>query len=57
MSSNPFIWNYPKPGKDIVLQRFKDAWSYFIIQRKKDTTKELIDRLAYEAIADSKFLE
>ena len=54
MSSNPFTWNYPKPGKDIVLQRFKDTWSYFIIHRKKETTKELIDLLAYEAVADSK---
>jgi len=57
MSSNPFTWNYPKPGKDIVLQRFKDSWSYFIVHRKKETTKELIDLLAHEAIADSKSLE
>jgi len=52
MSSNPFIWNYPKPGKNIVLDRFKDAWSYFIIQRQKETTKELIDLLAHEAVGD-----
>jgi hypothetical protein len=57
MSSNPFTWNFPKPGKDVVLQRFKDAWSYFIIRRKKETTKELIDLLAHEAIADTKSID
>ena len=56
MSSNPFPWNYPKPGKDIVLQRLKDTWSYFIINRQKETTRGLIDLLANEAIADSKSL-
>lgn len=57
MSTNPFAWSYPKPGKDVVLKRFKDNWSYFIIRRQKETTRELIDRLASEAIADSKFAE
>ena len=54
MSSNPFPWNYPKPGKNIVLQRLKDAWNYYIINRQKETTRELIDLLANEALADSK---
>ena len=57
MSSNPFTWDYPKPGKEVVLQRFKDAWSYFIIHRQKETTRELIDLLANQAIADSKLTE
>ena len=57
MSANPFTWSYPKPGKDVVLQRFKDAWNYFIIYRQKETTKNLTDLLAYEAIADSKSIE
>ena len=57
MSSNPFTWNFPKPGKDVVLQRFKDTWSYFIIRRKKETTKELIDLLAQEANADAKSID
>jgi hypothetical protein len=54
MSSNPFPWNYPKPGKDIVLQRFKDTWRYFIVHRQKESTKELVDLLVNEAFADSK---
>ena len=54
MPTNPFIWDYPKPGKDVVLQRFKENWIYYIIQRQKKTTKELIDGLAYEAFEDSK---
>jgi hypothetical protein len=54
MSTNPFTWNYPKPGKEIVLQRFRESWSYFIIHRKRETTKEFFDLLANEAIADSK---
>ena len=52
ITTNPFTWSFPKPGKDVVLQRFKDTWSYFIIRRKKETTKELIDLLAHEAIID-----
>lgn len=54
MPSNPFTWDYPKPGKDAVLQRFKENWRYFIIQRQRKTTKELIDTLANEAFEDSK---
>jgi hypothetical protein len=57
MPSNPFTWNDPKPGKEIVLHRFKDAWNYFIIHRKKESTKELIDLLAQEAVTDSKSIE
>jgi len=52
MSTNPFAWNYPKPGKDAVLQRFQDNWNYFILHRQRETTKELIDLLANEAFAD-----
>lgn len=54
MPSNPFTWDYPKPGKDAILQRFKENWRYFIIQRQRKTTKELIDTLANEAFEDSK---
>ena len=54
MPSNPFTWDYPKPGKDVVLQRFKENWMYFVIQRQRKTTKELIDTLANEAFEDSK---
>jgi len=57
MATNPFTWDYPKPGKEVVLQRFKDTWSYFIIHRQKENTKELIDLLANQAIADSKLTE
>ena len=57
MPSNPFTWDYPKPGKDVVLQRFKEDWMYFLIQRQRKTTKELIDRLANEAFEDSKRFE
>ena len=56
MSTNPFAWNYPKPGKDVVLQRFQDNWNYFIIHRQRETTKELIDLLANEAFADRTLL-
>ena len=56
MPSNPFTWNDPKPGKESVLHRFKNAWSYFIIHRKKET-KELIDLLPHEAFTDSKSIE
>jgi len=57
MPSNPFAWDYPKPGKDAVLQRFKENWRYFTIQRQRKTTKELIDTLAHEAFEDSKRLD
>jgi hypothetical protein len=57
MPSNPFTWDYPKPGKDAVLQRFRENWMYFIIQRQRKTSKELIDTLANEAFEDSKHLD
>jgi len=57
MPSNPFAWDYPKPGRDIVLQRFKENWTYFIIERQTKTTRELIGILANEAFDDSKRLE
>ena len=57
MPSDPFSWDYPKPGKDVVLQRFKENWTYFIIQRQRRTTKELIDTLANEVFEDSKRFE
>ena len=57
MPTNPFTWSYPKPGKDVVLKRFKENWSYFIVRRQKETTRELIDYLAKEAITDTKFAE
>jgi len=54
MPSNPFPWDYPKPGREIVLQRFKQSWAYFIVETQKKTGKELIDALADEAFEDSK---
>ena len=57
MPSNPFTWDYPKPGRDIVLQRFKENWTYFIIHRQTKATRELISTLANEAFEDSKRLE
>lgn len=57
MPSNPFTWDYPKPGKDVLLQRFKENWMYFIIQRQRKTTKELLDTLAKEIFEDSKNLD
>lgn len=57
MPSDPFSWDYPKPGKEIVLHRFKENWAYFIIETQKKTSKELIDALADEAFQDSKHLE
>lgn len=57
MPSNPFTWNYPKPGKDIVFQRFKNSWTYFIIQRQRETNRELIDALTNEAFEDAEHLE
>ena len=57
LPSNPFTWDYPKPGKDIVLQRFKENWAYFIIHRQPKGSRELIDMLANEAFEDSKRLE
>jgi len=57
MPSNPFTWDYPKPGKNVVLQRFKDNWSYFIVRRRRKASKELIDRIVNEALEDSKMLE
>jgi len=52
MSTNPFAWNYPKPGKDVVLQRFQENWNYYVIYRQRETSKELIDLLVNEAFAD-----
>jgi hypothetical protein len=57
MPSDPFTWEYPKPGKEIVLQRFKEDWTYFVIQMHKKTSRELIDALADEAFVDTKRLE
>jgi len=57
MPSNPFTWDYPKPGRNIVLQRFKENWTYFIIKRQTKTTRDLISTLANEAFEDSKRLE
>jgi len=57
MPSNPFTWDYPKPGKDIVLQRFKENWAYFVVQTQAKTSKELIDAMANEAFQDSKRFE
>ena len=57
MPSDPFTWDYPKPGKDIVHQRFKENWAYFIIRTQTKTSRELIDSLANEAFEDSKRLE
>ena len=57
MPSNPFTWDYPKPGKDIVLQRFKANWMYFIVHTQPRTSGEFIDKLANEALQDSKQLE
>lgn len=54
MSTNPFTWDYPKPGKEVVLQRFQERWKYFTVLRQKETTGELIDLLANEAFADSR---
>jgi hypothetical protein len=54
MATNPFTWAEPKPGKSVVLERFNDAWSYFIIRRTKKRSKELIDSVTQEAITDSK---
>ena len=54
MPSNPFTWDYPKPGKEIVLQRFKENWAYFVVETQKKTSIELIDALANEAFEDSK---
>jgi len=52
MPTNPFCWNYPKPGKDILLQRLKENWSYFIVKRPTKTTKELVDVIVHEAFED-----
>ena len=57
MPSNPFAWDYPKPGKNVVLQRFKENWRYFIIHTQGKTTKELIDAVANDAFDESKRLE
>ena len=57
MPSDPFAWDYPKPGKDIVLQRFKPNWMYFIVHTQPRTSREFIDALANEAFQDSKQLE
>jgi len=57
MPTNPFTWDYPKPGKGIVLERFKEHWIYFVIHHQPKTSRELIDALATEAFEDSKRLE
>jgi len=57
MPANPFTWDYPKPGKDVVLQRFKENWRYFILQRQRKTTKELIGTIANDAFEDCKLLD
>jgi len=57
MPSNPFTWDYPKPGKNVVLQRFKESWRYFILLSQTRTTKELIDIGANEAFEECKRLE
>jgi len=54
MPSNPFCWNYPKPGKDILQQRLKENWTYFIVKRPVKTTKELIDTIANDVFEDTK---
>ena len=57
MPSNPFSWDYPKPGKNVVLQRFKENWRYFIIRSQSKTSKDLIDEIAKQAFEESKRLE
>jgi hypothetical protein len=56
MPFNPFAWDYPKPGKNLVLQRFKETWRYFIMRGPSKTTKELVDAMANEAFEESKRL-
>jgi len=53
MPTDPFTWSYPKPGKEVVFQRFKNTWTYFIIQRQRETNRQLIDALINEAFHDS----
>ena len=55
MPSNPFAWDYPKPGKNVVLQRFRETWRYFISRQAK-ASRELIDAVAQEAFEESKRL-
>lgn len=57
MVTNPFTWTNPKPGKEIILKRFNENWSYFLIQRQKEGTTELFDSLANQALVDSKLTE
>ena len=57
MPSNPFTWDYSKPDKEIVLQRFNENWTYFIIHSQPRTSREFTDKLANEAFEDSKQLE
>jgi len=57
MPSDPFTWDYPKPGKEIVLQRFRENWTYFVIQTQTKISKEFVDALANEAFEDGKRLE
>jgi hypothetical protein len=54
LKTNPFTWNEPKPGRDVVFHGFKESWEYSIVHRQKDTTQELIDALAEEALKDYK---
>lgn len=54
MPTNPFTWDDPKPGKDVVFQRFKSSWAYYIIHRQNKTTQELIESLTEEAFEDTK---
>jgi len=56
MPSNPFAWDYPKPGRNLVLQRFKESWRYFIMRRPAKTTKDVVDAMANEAFEESKRL-
>jgi len=56
MPSNPFAWDYPKPGKNVILQRFSEGWRYFIIRTQAKITKELVDCVAREAFEESQRL-
>jgi hypothetical protein len=54
MPTNPFTWDDPKPGKDVVFQRFKSSWMYYVIYRQRKTSQELIEFLTKEASEDTK---
>ncbi|HUK27615.1 MAG TPA: hypothetical protein VLV31_04260 [Candidatus Acidoferrales bacterium] len=57
MPSNPFVWDYPKPGKNVVLQRLKENWRYFTLRTQAKVNKELIDLMAREVYEESQRLE